>query len=190
MIAEWAECRAFDKPVPALHLRRARRSMRAMRAVVQRVREAQVAVDGEVIGRIGPGLLVLLGVATGDTEADGEWLCGKLARLRIFPDDRGRMNRSLTEVGGEALVVSQFTLFGSVERGNRPSFDGAARPEEAIPLYERVVAQLAVELGRPVPTGRFGADMKVSLVNDGPVTLLLESPRLKPGKGTSGIAQA
>ena len=151
--------------------------MRGMRAVVQRVSEAQVAVEGTVIGRIGPGLLILLGVAVGDTEAEAEWMCGKLARLRIFPDDQGRMNRSVTDLGGEALVVSQFTLFGAVERGNRPSFDGAARPEEAIPLYEAFVARLAAAVGRPVPTGRFGADMKVSLTNDGPVTLILDSPR-------------
>lgn len=146
-----------------------------MRALVQRVSESSVTIGDEVSGRIGPGLLVLLGVAPGDTAEEVDWLCGKIARLRIFPDERGRMNRSLVDVAGEALVVSQFTLLGSVEGGNRPSFDGAARPEEAVPLYERFVSRLSGEIGRTVATGRFGADMKVALVNDGPVTLWIDT---------------
>lgn len=149
--------------------------MPRMRAVVQRVCEASVTLDGTVVSRIGPGLLVLLGVAVGDTGEDVEWLSGKLARLRIFPDERGLMNRSIVDLGGEALVVSQFTLFGEVVRGNRPSFDEAARPGEAIPLYEQFTQRLAALIGRPVPTGRFGADMKVALVNDGPVTLCIDT---------------
>jgi len=153
-----------------------------MRAVIQRVSTASVTIQGERVSQIGPGLLVLLGIETGDTDEASEWLCGKIARLRIFPDERGLMNRSVSEIGGEALVVSQFTLFGSVQRGNRPSFDGAARPEEAIPRYERFVARLSEAIGRPVATGRFGADMKVALVNDGPVTLWIDSnaPKAAP----------
>ena len=146
-----------------------------MRALVQRVSEASVTVDGVACGQIGAGLLILLGVAVGDTDEEQEWLCGKIARLRIFPDDRGLMNRSVLETAGGVLVVSQFTLFGSVERGNRPSFEGAARPEEAVPIYEQFVAGLSEILARPVATGRFGADMKVHLVNDGPVTLWIDT---------------
>ncbi|MBL9129310.1 MAG: D-tyrosyl-tRNA(Tyr) deacylase [Verrucomicrobiales bacterium] len=146
-----------------------------MRAVIQRVTESKVVVGEEVCGAIGRGLLVLLGVAVGDTAEECDWLVGKIARLRIFADDRGLMNRSVVDIGGEALVVSQFTLLGSAERGNRPSFDAAARPDEAVPLYERFVASLAASLGRPVATGRFGADMRVSLVNDGPVTLWIDT---------------
>ncbi len=146
-----------------------------MRALVQRVSEASVTVDGVACGQIGAGLLILLGVAVGDTDEEREWLCGKIARLRIFPDDRGLMNRSVLETAGGVLVVSQFTLFGSVERGNRPSFEGAARPEEAVPIYEQFVARLSEILARPVATGRFGADMKVHLVNDGPVTLWIDT---------------
>lgn len=146
-----------------------------MRALVQRVSESSVTIGNEVTGRIGRGVLILLGLATGDTAEECDWLCGKIARLRIFPDERGLMNRALGDISGEALVVSQFTLLGSVERGNRPSFDGAARPDEAIPLYERFVSRLGEMLGRPVATGRFGADMKVALVNDGPVTLWIDT---------------
>ena len=138
-----------------------------------------MTIEGDQVARIGRGLLILLGVETGDTDEASYWLCGKIARLRIFPDDRGLMNRSVEEIGGEALVVSQFTLFGSVQRGNRPSFDGAARPEEAIPKYEQFVARLSEAIGRPVAIGRFGADMKVALVNDGPVTLWIDSNAAK-----------
>jgi D-tyrosyl-tRNA(Tyr) deacylase len=145
-----------------------------MTALVQRVAEASVEVDGEVVGAIGPGLLVLLGVASGDTEAEADWVASRLAALRIFSDDEGRMNRSLVDTGGEALVVSQFTLYGSLKKGTRPSFSSAAPPEAARALYRRVTDRLAAELGRDVPTGRFGAKMDVRLVNDGPVTLLVE----------------
>lgn len=146
-----------------------------MRAVIQRVSEAGVAIRGETVGRIGRGLVVLVGVEEGDTEADVEWLAGKIARMRIFPDDAGRMNRSVAEVAGEAVVVSQFTLHASTAKGNRPGFTRAARPEDAIPLYERFLATLGPLVGRPLATGVFGADMQVSLVNDGPVTIILDS---------------
>jgi len=146
-----------------------------MRAVVQRVSSARVTVAGEITGEIGTGLLVLLGVAQGDTEADGEWLAQKIAALRIFEDDAGKMNRSLMDIAGGALVVSQFTLLASMAKGTRPSFNAAAAPALAIPLYEKFVAQLATVLGRPVATGRFGAMMDVALVNAGPVTLVIDS---------------
>lgn len=127
------------------------------------------------MAEIGPGLLVLLGVATGDSEEDVQWLATKIARMRIFADEAQAMNRSVVEAGGEALVVSQFTLQASTKKGNRPSFIAAARPETAVPLYESFVERLSLEIGRPVPTGRFGADMQVSLVNDGPVTIVIDS---------------
>jgi len=146
-----------------------------MRALVQRVAEASVTVEGRVQGRIGGGLLVLLGVEVGDTRDDGVWLAGKVARLRVFADEAGLMNRSVMELGGELLVVSQFTLHASTRKGNRPSYTRAAAPAEAVPLYESFVGELAAVSGRPVATGVFGADMKVALVNDGPVTLLLDS---------------
>ena len=147
-----------------------------MRAVVQRVREASVTVDGEVVGAIGPGLLVLLGVAPIDDAAAGSWLAKKLAGLRIFEDDEGRMNRSVLDDNLEVLVVSQFTLFGDCRKGRRPSFVGAARPEHAEPLYERFCEQVTAAGVRHVARGRFGADMKVALLNDGPVTLILDTP--------------
>lgn len=146
-----------------------------MRAVVQRVARASVAIDGQTVAQIEQGLLVLLGVTDGDTSEDVAWLAGKIARLRIFADEAQAMNRSLTEVGGQALVVSQFTLYASTRRGNRPSFIAAARPETAVPLYEAFVEALRQETGREVPTGIFGADMQVSLINDGPVTILIDS---------------
>lgn len=146
-----------------------------MRAVVQRVSEAAVHIDGAEHARIGPGALVLLGVAVGDTHADLEWLCGKIARLRIFPDVAGVMNLDLTQVDGELLLVSQFTLHASTVKGNRPSYLRAARPVDAIPLYRRAEQLLAELVGRPVRTGEFGADMQVSLVNDGPVTIIIDS---------------
>lgn len=148
-----------------------------MRIVAQRVGEASVSVDGTVIARIGRGLLVLAGVAPDDSAEDGGWLAGKLARMRIFPDGEGKMNLSLAEVAGEALVVSQFTLFASTAKGNRPGFSGAAGPDLAIPLYEAFAAALARESGRPVSLGRFGADMTVTLVNEGPVTIVMDSRR-------------
>jgi D-tyrosyl-tRNA(Tyr) deacylase len=144
-----------------------------MRAVCQRVGEARVRVGGEVIAEVGPGLCILLGVAVGDEAADAVRFAGKVARLRVFPDDEGRFDRSLVDVGGGALVVSQFTLIADTAKGNRPSFAGAARPEAAEPLYDRFCDELAA-LGVPVERGRFGAAMSVELVNDGPVTIVLE----------------
>ncbi len=146
-----------------------------MRAVIQRVSEAKVTIRGETVGRIGRGLVVLVGVEQGDTEADVEWLAGKIARMRIFADEAGRMNLSIAEIAGEAVVVSQFTLHASTAKGNRPGFTRAARPEEAIPLYERFLAVLGPLVSRPLATGVFGADMQVSLVNDGPVTIIIDS---------------
>ena len=146
-----------------------------MRAVVQRVTEASVTVDGETIGQIGTGLCVLLGVSTGDTEADADYVADKLSALRIFDDENGVPNRSVCDVGGAILLISQFTLLGDARKGRRPSYIDAARPEQAIPLYERCVARLRTVL--PVETGRFGADMKVRIVNDGPFTILLDSKK-------------
>lgn len=145
-----------------------------MVALVQRVAEARVTVEGRVTGAIGRGLLVLLGVHQADTGAEAAWLARKVAHLRVFPDAEGRMNRSLRDTGGEALVVSQFTLYGDTRKGHRPSFAASAPPERAEPLYEAFVRELAAQLGRPVPTGAFGAMMQVHLVNDGPVTLWVE----------------
>ncbi len=146
-----------------------------MKAVVQRVTRARVMVAGRVTGEIGAGLVVLLGIHRDDTPDDLEWLCGKIARLRIFADAAGEMNESLVDTRGGLLVVSQFTLVASTKKGNRPSFNDAARPEQAVPLYERAVARLTELLGRPVATGEFGAMMKVELTNDGPVTITLDS---------------
>lgn len=148
-----------------------------MRAVVQRVAEASVAIEGRIVGRIGRGLAVLVGVETEDADVDVDWLAGKIAALRIFADPAGKMNLTVREVGGEALVVSQFTLLADTARGNRPSFVRAARPEAAIPLYERFLEVLEPLVGRPVARGVFAADMQVSLVNDGPVTILIDSRR-------------
>jgi D-aminoacyl-tRNA deacylase len=146
-----------------------------MRVVIQRVSKASVAVDGEVIGSIDRGLLVLVGVEDADTEADASWLAGKIVRQRIFEDEEGLMNRSVSEVQGAVLAISQFTLFASTKKGNRPSFTRSARPEVAVPLYEFFVAELSRELGKPVATGRFGAMMDVALVNEGPVTICVDS---------------
>ena len=146
-----------------------------MRAIVQRVSEASVTIRGQMHGAIGAGLLVLVGVEDSDAREDIEWLCGKLVRLRIFPDESGVMNRSVQEAGGGVLVISQFTLFASTKKGNRPSYIRAARPEVAIPLYEAFLAQLSAELGKPVESGEFGADMKVALINDGPVTIIFDT---------------
>jgi D-tyrosyl-tRNA(Tyr) deacylase len=146
-----------------------------MRVVVQRVSEAAVAIGGREVGRIGTGLVVLIGVEAGDTPADSAWLAGKLAALRIFSDDAGKMNESVREIGGGLLVVSQFTLHAATAKGNRPGFTRAARPDEAIPLYEAFLADLERETGRRPERGEFGADMQVSLVNDGPVTILIDS---------------
>jgi len=147
-----------------------------VKAVVQRVSEASVTVDGEVIASIGPGLLVLLGVAQTDGEREIAWMARKLPALRIFADEAGHMNRSLLDVGGAVIVVSQFTLYADASKGNRPGFSAAARPEQAEPLYEALVARLRETLGpERVGTGRFGAEMRVRLVNEGPVTIVLES---------------
>ena len=146
-----------------------------MRAVIQRVSRASVTVAGEVTGEIGQGLLVLLGVGPGDDETDARWLAEKIAVLRIFEDEAGKLNRSVVDVGGGILVVSQFTLFASTRKGTRPSFNDAARPELAIPLYEAFNRHASAALGRPVATGRFAALMQVSLVNDGPVTIVIDT---------------
>ncbi len=146
-----------------------------MRAVIQRTREASVAVNDQITGRISLGLLVLLGIEHADTEEDGAWLAGKIAQMRIFSDLDGKMNHSVQDVTGGVLVVSQFTLHASTRKGNRPSFIRAAKPEVAIPLYEAFIRSLEAELGRPVERGVFGADMKVALVNDGPVTIWIDS---------------
>lgn len=148
-----------------------------MRALVQRVREASVSVDGSVTGAIAAGLLVLAGVGQDDTDDDLEWVARKLAELRIFDDERGVMNRSVRDIGGAILAVSQFTLYGSTQKGNRPSWSAAAPPEIARPRFDAFVQRLAAKLGKPVPTGVFGAQMLVSLVNDGPVTLWIDSRR-------------
>lgn len=145
-----------------------------MIALIQRVKEASVTVDEAVAGQIGPGLLILLGVHRTDSQAEVDWLVRKCAHLRIFPDEEGLMNRSVLDSGGEALVVSQFTLYGNTAKGNRPSFVESAPPETAQPLYEAFAAGLATQIGKPVPTGVFGAMMDVRLVNDGPVTLWVE----------------
>jgi len=147
----------------------------AMRAVIQRVSEAKVAICGVTKAAISNGLLVLLAIEEADTAEDIEWLSGKIVRLRIFDDADGVMNRSVQDVAGEILLVSQFTLFGSTKKGNRPSYSRSARPEFAIPVYERFIARLNLDLGKPVQTGEFGAQMVVSLVNDGPVTILIDS---------------
>ena len=146
-----------------------------MRTVIQRVTSASVSIDGEVVGQIGKGVMLLLGITPEDTQQDADWLVGKVSRLRIFDDANGVMNLSMQDIGGEALVVSQFTLMASYKKGNRPSYIHAAPPAVAIPLYEYFVAQLQQVLGRTVPTGRFGADMQVNLTNDGPVTIVMDS---------------
>lgn len=146
-----------------------------MRTVIQRVTHASVTIDGNVKSKIGPGLLILLGVEGSDNSEDVDWLVKKVAALRIFDDEQGVMNRSLTDVGGEALVVSQFTLYASYKRGNRPSWFRAATHDISIPLYEEFCTKLSNAIGRPVGTGEFGADMKVELLNDGPVTICMDT---------------
>ena len=148
-----------------------------MRGVIQRVGAAEVTIGSDSVGRIGRGALVLLGVEEGDCVADADWLAEKIARMRIFADEGGKMNRSVADIDGGLLVVSQFTLHASTQKGNRPSFLRAARPEEAEPLYERFLAALEHEASRPVARGIFAADMRVSLVNEGPVTILIDSRR-------------
>jgi D-aminoacyl-tRNA deacylase len=146
-----------------------------MRAVIQRVAEAKVSIAGAVKGAIQSGLLVLLAVEEADTNEDIEWLSGKIVRLRVFDDEDGVMNRSVQETQGGILLVSQFTLFASTKKGNRPSYSRSARPEIAVPLYQQFIQELAQNLGKPIETGEFGADMQVSLTNDGPVTIIIDS---------------
>ena len=146
-----------------------------MRAVIQRVSKAQVRVDGTTVGSIEAGMVVFLGVAAQDDAAAIAWLVPRVAKLRIWEDAEGRMARTVQEIGGEVMVVSQFTLFGSLKKGNRPSFNRAAEPGMARALYEQFVAELQMELERPVPTGRFGAEMAIEVENDGPVTLVVDS---------------
>ena len=146
-----------------------------MRAVIQRVSHSNVTIEGKQVATIGHGLLILLGVIDDDTEADIQWLSKKIANLRIFPDDEGVMNKSVIDADGEAIVVSQFTLHANTKKGNRPSYIKAAKPNVAIPLYERFVATLEEDIGKKVQTGEFGADMKVTLLNDGPVTIIIDT---------------
>lgn len=146
-----------------------------MRVVIQRVKEASVTVDGVFRGAIGSGLMVLVGIEDLDTEEDVRWISSKIVQLRIFNDDQGIMNRSLLDTGGDLFLVSQFTLHASTKKGNRPSYIKASKPPVAIPLYEKLITQLTSDLGKNISTGVFGADMQVSLVNDGPVTILIDS---------------
>lgn len=146
-----------------------------MRVVIQRVQHASVTIDGNLTSKIGKGLLILVGIEDRDTQEDIEWLCKKIAHLRIFDDENGVMNKSVVEVDGEILVVSQFTLHASTKKGNRPSYLKASKPEYAIPMYESFCSEMGLQLGKEVQTGTFGADMKVELLNDGPVTILIDT---------------
>ena len=146
-----------------------------MRTLIQRVQHASVTIDGQLKSQIGKGLLVLVGIEDRDTQEDIEWLCKKIANLRIFDDENGVMNRSVTETEGEVMVVSQFTLHASTKKGNRPSYIHASKPDVGIPMYEAFCAEMGLQIGKEVQTGTFGADMKVELVNDGPVTIWIDS---------------
>lgn len=146
-----------------------------MRAVIQRVSRASVTIEGNINAAIGSGLLVLVGIEDADTVEDIEWLSGKIVNMRIFDDANGVMNESLIDKGGDLILVSQFTLHASTKKGNRPSYIRASKPDIAIPLYEKMVAQLSKDLGKPIGTGIFGADMKVELLNDGPVTIVIDT---------------
>ena len=146
-----------------------------MRAVIQRVSEASVVIDEQKVAQIQQGLLVLLGIEIEDTKEDALWLANKISQLRIFADEKGVMNKSIVELGGEVIVVSQFTLHAKTKKGNRPSYIKAARPEQAIPLYEQFKEDLSIVIGKQVQSGKFGADMQVSLINDGPVTILIDT---------------
>jgi D-tyrosyl-tRNA(Tyr) deacylase len=145
-----------------------------MKAVIQRVQEASVTINDEVVAKINDGLLVLLGIVHDDNVATIAWMSSKIMNMRIFNDEHGLMNKSILDIGGDVILVSQFTLYGDAQKGNRPSFIKAAKPDIAIPIYENMIAQLSKDLGKPIQTGVFGADMKVGLVNDGPVTIVLE----------------
>lgn len=146
-----------------------------MIVVIQRASEASVKIEGKIKAEIGTGLMILLGIEEADGEEDIVWLSKKIVNLRIFPDENGVMNKSLLEIGGEILLISQFTLHATTKKGNRPSYIKAAKPDIAIPLYEKMIIALETELGKSIGTGEFGADMKVALVNDGPVTILMDS---------------
>jgi D-tyrosyl-tRNA(Tyr) deacylase len=146
-----------------------------MRVVIQRVLEAHVKVEGQIIGAIQKGLMILVGIENADAQEDIDWLSNKITQMRIFDDEQGVMNLSVKEVGGSILLISQFTLHASTKKGNRPSYIQAAKPEIAIPLYEALIRKLNEDLSAPIQTGKFGADMKVSLVNDGPVTIIMDS---------------
>lgn len=146
-----------------------------MRVIIQRVSEASVKVDGAIIGSIQKGLLVLLGIHNEDTLDDIQWISSKLVQLRIFDDADGVMNQSVQAIDGSILLISQFTLYAATKKGNRPSYIAAAKPEIAIPIYEQMILQLTKDLGKPIATGQFGADMKVALINDGPVTIMIDS---------------
>lgn len=148
---------------------------KTMIAVIQRVTQASVTIENEIKGQIGLGFMILLGITHTDTQEDIEWLSKKIVGLRVFGDEEGKMNLDIKSVDGNILLISQFTLHASTKKGNRPSFIEAARPEIAIPLYEKMIAQLEFDLGKPIETGIFGADMKVSLLNDGPVTIIIDS---------------
>ena len=150
-----------------------------MKAVIQRVSKASVTIDNDKVAAIGSGVLVLLGIVNEDTQDDINWLTRKIVNLRIFEDDQGVMNRSLLDVDGDAIVVSQFTLHASTKKGNRPSYIKAAKPDVAIPLYETFIKQLESDVGKKIQTGQFGADMKVELLNDGPVTIILDSKNIE-----------
>ena len=146
-----------------------------MRTVIQRVQHCSVTIDGQLKSNIGNGMLVLVGIEDRDTLEDIEWLCKKIANLRIFDDENGVMNRSVIDTGGEVMVVSQFTLHASTKKGNRPSYIHASKPDFAIPMYESFCAEMGLQIGKNVATGEFGADMKIELLNDGPVTILIDS---------------
>ncbi|HEV8506221.1 MAG TPA: D-aminoacyl-tRNA deacylase [Chitinophagaceae bacterium] len=146
-----------------------------MRAVIQRVTKASVTIEGKVNGQIGNGLLVLMGVEDADTDEDIEWLSSKIVNLRIFNDEKGVMNISVKDIAGDILLISQFTLHGSTKKGNRPSYIKASKPDIAVPIYEKMIRRLSIELGKQIQTGIFGADMKVELLNDGPVTIVIDT---------------
>ena len=146
-----------------------------MRTVIQRVQHCSVTIDGQLKSNIGNGMLVLVGIEDRDTQEDIEWLCKKIANLRIFDDENGVMNRSVIDTGGEVMVVSQFTLHASTKKGNRPSYIHASKPDFAIPMYDSFCAEMGLQIGKNVATGEFGADMKIELLNDGPVTILIDS---------------
>jgi D-aminoacyl-tRNA deacylase len=145
-----------------------------MKVILQRVSKASVEIDGMIVANITQGLLLLVGIVNEDTDETVKWMSSKIANMRIFADSQGLMNRSIMDVDGEIIVVSQFTLYGDAQKGNRPSFIKAAKPETAIPIYEKLITQLSYDTGKQIQTGQFGADMQVSLVNDGPVTIVLE----------------